>query len=140
MTAAEFVRVPNVAVTVAAPTPTAVASPWLVGALLTVTTPVLLLLQVADWVTSCDVPSVNLAVAVNPSVLPCCIDAELGVTAMLAGMGAMSVRAVEVLTDPIVAVIVVDPTPTSLTSPWLPARLLIVATDWLDELQVTTPV
>ena len=60
-----------------------------------------------------------------------------GVTASEAKAAALTVRVVEPETEPEVAVIVVEPLPTLLARPWLPAELLIVATPAADELQLT---
>jgi hypothetical protein len=53
---------------------------------------------------------------------------------------AMTVRVVEPVTDPCVAVIVEDPTPTLVASPCVPVALLIVAMFVAEDDQVTVSV
>src|SRR5579862_9810668 len=50
--------------------------------------------------------------------------------------GEITVRLVELLNAPETAVIVVFPVPTRFAKPWLPAKLLMVATDGFEELHV----
>jgi len=76
-------------------------------------------------------------VAENCPVVPRAIVGFVGVTAMETKDGAATLKAVEPLTLPDVAVIVAAPCPTPLASPWLPAELLIVAMATLDELHAT---
>jgi len=51
--------------------------------------------------------------------------------------GGVTVRLVEPMIKPEVAVIVVEPVPTLVAKPWLPAELLMLATLVADELQLT---
>jgi len=60
-----------------------------------------------------------------------------GLTAKLVGTGAVIVSVVELLVDPEAAVMLVVPTATAVTSPWLPAALLMVAAAGFEELQVS---
>ena len=74
--------------------------------------------------------------AVNCCVAPLLMDVFAGVTAMDSSTGGVTVRPVEPLIEPEVAMIVVLPVPAPAASP----ALVIVATEVLLELQVTEPV
>ena len=65
---------------------------------------------------------------------------DVGVTAIETRVAAVTVREVDPVMEPEVAVIVVVPTPAPDTRPCVPELLLIVATLGLDELQVTESV
>jgi len=114
---------------VAEPAATAVARPLL----LTVATPVLDELQVTCVVISRLVPSEYVQVAVSCWVLPTTLFAVAGVTDTEDKVTAVTVTVVVSEAVPVVAVIVVVPEPTAVTMP----LLLTVATDVLDEVQVT---
>jgi len=122
------------------PAATAVASPFEPAALLIVAKLVLEELQVAEAVRFCVVLFENVPVAVN-----CCVDpvvrAEVrGVTAIEINVAGVTVNMVDDDMLPDVAVIVVEPAATGVTSPLEAAALLMVATDVDDELQVTVVV
>ena len=113
------------------PAATATARPLL----LIVATPVLDELQVTCVLISRLVPSEYVQVAVSCLVFPCPIGtlALSGVTAMEDKVTAVTVRVVVSVTVPLVAVMVAVPAATAVTTP----LLLTVATDGLDEVQVT---
>ena len=121
--------VPEVAVMVVVPFAMAVARPLL----LTVATDVLDELQMTWAVISWVVPSENVAVAVNCWVAPPGTLGLAGVTAMEDRVAEVTVRVVLPATVTEVAVMVVVPAARVVATP-LP---LTVATDVLDELQVT---
>ncbi len=128
---------PDVAVIDAVPALIAVANPCEPAALLTVATPVLDELQVAEAVKSCVEPFEYVPVAVNCWVPPVAIDGLAGVTAIDTRVAVVTVSAVEPEMLPSVARIVVDPAATDAAKPFVPAELLIVAIPVLEELQVT---
>jgi hypothetical protein len=113
-----------------------VAKPWLV----IVATAVLEELHAALAVRFCVLPSVNVPVAVNCCFRPSGIEGVAGVTAIETSAGAVTASAVEPVTPPDTAVIVVAPWPVLLAKPWLPPELLIVAAAVFDELQVAEAV
>jgi hypothetical protein len=116
--------VPEVAVIVEVPAATAVASP----AELMVATVVVEEAQATEFVRFAVLPSVYVPVAANCWVVATTIEAPAGVTATLTRAGAVTVRVVDPLTEPEVAVIVVAPRAIVDASP-LP---LIVADEVLD--------
>jgi len=124
--------VPDVAVAVVLPTATALARP--LG--LIVATPLSPVLQIAEAVMSRVLPSLYVAVAVNCSVVPFANDELNGVTAIDNRLGVLTLRTLEPLTDPEVALIVVVPCILLVARP--PAE--IVATDVTDELHALEPV
>ena len=111
------------------PAVTAVAMPLL----LTVATPVLDELQVTCVVISRVVPSEYVQVAASCWVLPAGTLGLSGVTDTEDKVTAVTVRVVVSVAVPVAAVMVVVPEPTAVTMP----LLLTVATDVLDEVQVT---
>ena len=119
----------EVAVMVAVPAATAVARPLL----LTVATDVLDELQVTCVVISWVVPSEYVPEAVNCWVVPAGMLGLAGVTDMEDRVAAVTVRVVVPEILPEVAVMVAVPAATAVARP----LLLTVATDVLDELQVT---
>ena len=130
---------PNLAVMVAEPTPTPVASPLEFDALLMTATVVAEELQVAPMVRTCTELSENIPVAVN-----CCVDfraivAFVGVTVMDCRVAEVTVRVA--LLDPMlpeVAFMVVEPTPVDVAKPFVsPPALLMTATEGDVELHVT---
>jgi hypothetical protein len=76
-------------------------------------------------------------VAVNCCVLRIAIEGFAGVTSMETRVAAVTVNAVEPLTEPEVAVMVVEPIAALEARPLDPLALLTVATAVLEELQVT---
>jgi hypothetical protein len=70
-------------------------------------------------------------------VSPSAIEGFAVVTSMETRVAAVTVNAVEPLTEPEVVVIVVDPVPALEARPLDPLALLTVATAVLEELQVT---
>jgi hypothetical protein len=122
----------DVAVIVELPTPAPVARP----AALIVAVVVVPEVQVTVDVKFCVVPSLNVPVAVNCCVAPLVIDGFAGVTAIDCNVAAVTVRVVEPLIAPDVALIVEVPTPAPLASP----EALIVAVVVVPEDQVTLDV
>jgi hypothetical protein len=119
---------PDVAVIVAAPVPTPVASPFTS----TVATELEEVLQLTGW-SSCVLPSSKLPIAVNCWLVPAAIDGVPGVTEIEVKCAATTVRVEVSLNAPTVAVIVVCPAAAVVASP----ELLTVATEVDDELHVT---
>jgi len=120
---------PEVAVMVAVPAATAVARPLL----LTVATDGLDELQMTCGVTSWFVPSEYVPEAANCGVNPTGMLRSAGVTEMEDRVAWVTVRAVLPETVPEVAVMVAVPAATAVARP----LLITVATDVLDELQMT---
>jgi hypothetical protein len=79
-------------------------------------------------------------VAVNCCVEPRAIDEFNGDNAIETSPAVLTVRLVEPVTDPRVAVMVVCPVPALVASPFIPAELLMVATAAVFELQLTVVV
>src|SRR5579862_1954223 len=103
------VTVPTVAVIVADPIVDAVTSPWLPVVLLTLATAELDELHVAEVVKSSKSPLFIVAVTLSCCVEPFATNAVSGATANDTGAGVVTVRVVELLIVPTVAVIVVVP-------------------------------
>jgi hypothetical protein len=103
----------DVAVIVEVPTPAPVARP----AALIVAVEVVPEDQVTVDVRFCVVPSLNVPVAVNCCVAPLVIDGFAGVTAIDCSVAAVTVRVVDPLIPPDVALIVEVPTPAPVASP-----------------------
>src|SRR6202522_2365529 len=120
---------PDVALIVEVPTPAPVARP----AALMVAVVVVPELHVTVLVRFCVVPSLNVPVAVNCCVAPLAIDGFAGVTAIDCSVAAVTVRVVEPLIAPDVALMVEVPTPAPLASP----ESLIVAVVVVPDDQVT---
>ena len=120
---------PKLAIMVVVPTATAVARPLL----LTVATDGLDELQLTCEVRSFVVPSENVPVAVKGWVAPSLILGVGGVRDMEDNVPVVTVRVVLPEILPKVAVMVVVPVATAVARP----LLLTVATDGLDEFQVT---
>src|SRR6202522_2509201 len=119
----------DVAVIVELPTPAPLASPEaLIVAVVVVPDD-----HVTVLVRFCVVPSLNVPVAVNCCVAPLAIDGFGGVTAIDCNVAAVTVRVVEPLIAPDVALIVEVPTPTPVARP----TALIVAVVVVPELHVT---
>ena len=74
-------------------------------------------------------------VAENCPVAPGAIDGLVGLTVMDTS-ATVTVRTVELEKIPDLAAIVVVPVATAVASPFDPVRLLIAATDFIEELQV----
>jgi len=126
---------PNVALMVEVPRLVAVASP------LTVIDAALLdECQCATPVTSWVLPSEKVAVAVNCWLRPSASVGFAGATVINVGVTEVTVNSVLPLTDPRVALMVVVPADTADASPMVGAVLLIVATDELEDAQVTCDV
>jgi hypothetical protein len=122
----------DVAVIVEVPTPAPVTRP----AALIVAVVVVPDDHVTVLVRFCVVPSLNVPVAVNCCVAPLVIDGFAGVTAIDCSVAAVTVRTVEPLIAPEVAVIVEFPTPAPVARP----AALIVAVVVVPEDQVTLDV
>jgi hypothetical protein len=127
---------PDVAVIMVVPAAAPLAKPWLPTELLIVAAAALDELHVTEVVRFCVLPSVNVPVAVNCCVLPSAIEGYAGVTANETSAGAVTVRLVEPLTEPEVALIVVVPLEALLAKPWP----VIVATAAFEEFQVAVVV
>jgi hypothetical protein len=119
---------PEVALMVANPAPTEVASPEA----LTVAVPGAADDHLTD-ARSCVLPSSNVPTALNCRVVPSAIEAVPGVTSIEIRLAGTTVRVVVSLWDPTVAVIVVCPAPAVVACP----ELLMLATDVEDEFHVT---
>src|SRR6478672_7568316 len=128
--------VPDAAEMVAVPLAELVASP----VLLTVAVPDAFEVHAAVEVRSCELPSVNVPVAVNCCVVPAEIDGLAGMTEIETRAAAVTVRFVLPETEPEAAVIVATPTPTALAKPADVCVLLIEATVRALELHCTVPV
>jgi hypothetical protein len=118
----------------------AVANPCEPAALLIVATVPTLELQVTDVVRFRVLLSEKVPVAVNCWVTSSAIEGAEGVTARETSVAEVTVRPVEPLTLPKVAVMVVEPTAKPLANPWLPATLLMLATVAALELHSTAVV
>ena len=129
----EPVTDPEVALMVAVPVAMLVARP----VLLTVAVEVAFELHVAVEVRFCELPSVNVPVAMNCCVVPSEIDRLAGVTAIETNAAAVTVNVVLPAIEPEVAVILAEPVPTALANPCELAALLIVATMVVSELHCT---
>src|SRR5712664_4056692 len=132
----ELLMVPELAVTVAVPVPMLCAS----TALLIVAVETVSDDQVAVLVRSCVLPSVNVPVTVNGCVVPSAMEGFAGVIARDTSTAVVTVRVVEPVTDPKVAVMVALPCPRLLATPWLAESLLIDATAEASELHCDVPV
>jgi hypothetical protein len=119
----------DVAVMVEVPTPAPVARP----AVLIVAIEVVAELQVTLDVRFCVEPSLNVPVAVNCWVAPLVIEGFAGVTTIDCSVAAVTVRTVEPLIAPDVALIVDVPTPAPVARP----AVVIVAVVVVPELHVT---
>jgi hypothetical protein len=127
---------PRVAVIVAVP----VAREVPIALELTVATTLLLEPQVAEVVRSWVLPSVNVPVAVNSCVVPNAMDGPDGFTVIETSVAVLTVRVVESEMEPDVAEMLELPLAALVAKPWLPAALLMVATEPSDESQWTEPV
>jgi hypothetical protein len=123
---------PELALTVVCPAEPLVTSPWLS----TTATDGTVEFQFTAVVQSCVLPSLNVPVAVNGSVVAAAIVGFAGLIAMETRVAAVTVSTVEPLTEPAVAATVVWPRPTPLATP--PPEM--VATVGALELQVTAVV
>jgi hypothetical protein len=130
---AEPLIVPEVAVIVADPAAALLASP----PLFTVATEFAEEVQVAVLVRFCVVPLLYVPVAVNCCVWPAATEAVAGVTAIEVNAGGVTVKVVEPLMVPDLAVIVAVPEATPVANPVL---LLTVATVAFEELQLAVVV
>ncbi len=97
-------------------------------------------LQIAVLVRFWVVESVYVPVAVNCWVVPSAMDGLAGVMAIESNTAAVTVKVVELETEPEVAVMFVVPVARLLASPFVPVLLLIVATVAVDELHCTVVV
>lgn len=113
----------------ARPGPVAVARPTVGAALETVATTVASELQVTESVTFAVVPSENVPVAVNWTVVRFAILGAAGETAMHSTIGAVTEMPAVPDVPSTVATIVVAPTPSALARPCVPAVLEIAATE-----------
>src|SRR4029077_16547267 len=121
------------AVIVSVPVPVLVASPIVGEESLTVATVAEEEVQNTEVVMSCIVPSVNVPVAVNGSVVPSGIDEAAAETAIETSAAGVTVRVADPLDDPVDALIVLVPFIRPLARP----LALMVARLGLDDVQVT---
>src|SRR5436190_1547229 len=128
---------PMNAVIVTVPGSTPVAKPFAPAAFVTLAVVAFVDAHVAWVVRSCVVPSVNVPIAVNWTVVPSAIDGVVGVIWIETSVAAVTVSVVEPLIAPSAAVIVVDPVPTAFARPCVPAAFEIVATVLVDDDHVT---
>jgi hypothetical protein len=131
---------PSVAVIVVEPAATEVAKPLEPAALLMVATPAADGLQATAVVRFCVVLSEYVPIAVNCRVVPLTMLGLVGVTTIDTSVAGVTVSVVDPGILPDVAVIVVEPAATEVTSPLEPAALLMAATSAADEFQVTVAV
>lgn len=129
---------PWVAVIVACPVLTLVATPLLPAVLLIVATAKTFDVQVTVPVMFCVLPSVYDPVAVNCVVVPKGAVGIAGVTVIESKAAGVTVNVVEPVIDPELAVIAVCPVDTLATSPGV--ALLTIATAGTELFQVTEPV
>ena len=129
----ELLTDPDAAVIVTVPGTRVLARPWLPAVLLTVATVPSEELQCAVPETSCVLPSLNVPLAVNCWVVPNGTEEAAGSTAIAVNVAAVTVKVVEPLMFPEVAVIDVVPVPALEAKP----VLLIVATPISLDRQVT---
>ena len=108
---------PELAVIMAEPVPTLVASPCGFTTLLIVATVAVSELHCTVLVTSCVLPSVNVPVAVNCCVLPRGMLGIAGVTAIETNTAGVTFSVVELVIEPEVDVTLVLPTVTLVASP-----------------------
>ncbi len=132
--------VPEVAEIVASPCPTLVANPIVVPVVLIPAVVGVSEDHVTVLVRFCVLPSVNVPVAANCSVVPRAIDGLAGVTAIETNVAAVTVSVVDPVTVAEVAVMVAVPWPWLLAKPCVCAALLIVAADGVSELHCTVSV
>jgi hypothetical protein len=123
---------PETALMVALPIPVPVANPLLSM----VATPGAEEVQPTELVRSCVLPSENVPVAVNCWFVPSGMEAPDGATAIDTNTGAVTVSAAEALIAPRLAAMLVVPCARLVASP----ALFIVATEEIEELQLTTTV
>ena len=135
-----FVTDPSAAVIVVEPTVIAVASPLEPAVLLIVATALFDEVHTTDAVMSWVVPSLNVPVAVNCSVVPIAIWAATGDMLIDVSVAGVTVRVDNPNTPSNHAVMIVVPDATGMANPLEPAALLIVATPVFDEVQVTSGV
>ncbi len=129
--------VPDVTVIVVEPAAIGVTSPFEPAALLISATDVADETHIPVVVRFCVEPSEYVPVAVNCWFVPSATLGLDGVIARETSVAGVTVSVVDAVTAPDVAVIVVEPAATSVTSPFEPAVLLIPATDDADEVQAT---
>jgi hypothetical protein len=127
---------PDVAIIVADPTAAPLARP----VAFTVATPVLEDVQLTEDVRSLVLPSVNVPVALNCSVVPRAIAGLAGLTARDASLGGDTVSAAVPIVEFMVAVMVAVPSATLVARPLLPVTLLSVATAVEEDDQATVVV
>ena len=131
---------PDVAVIVVEPAATGVTSPIESAALLIAATDVEDEPQVTVEVRFCVEPSEYVPVAVNCWVVPRAMLGLVGVIATETSVAGFTVSVVDPDSEPDVAVIVVEPVATGVTSPAEPVVLLMPAIDDADELHATSAV
>jgi hypothetical protein len=132
---------PDVAVIVVDPAPREVASPCEPIALEMNATEPFEELHVTVDVRFCVVPSDNIPVAMNCSVMPMMMVGLDGVTVIATSTGAVTVSIAEFeVTPEKAAVIVVVPVARDVASPLVPAALLTVAICMFDDIQVAAAV
>jgi len=90
--------------------------------------------QVTLFVKSCVLPLLNVPVAANCRFVPSEIDGVAGATAIDTSVAGVTVKVVDPLTDPDVAIMLVVPVPTLVATTCVPPTLLTVATDSLSTL------
>ena len=137
MIVAAPVMAASVALMVAGPRATPVATPWLPKVLLIVAKLGLDEVQVTEFVKFCVLPSLYVPVAANCWVFPTGMVAVAGVTAIDTNTSEATARLAEAVCEPSAAVIVAVPTPVAVATPCVPTELLMVATAELEELQFT---
>lgn len=108
---------PNAAVTCVVPAATPVATPDEAGSLLIVAVAELATAQWVEVVTSCEVVSLNVAVAVKACCCPAAMEAVEGLTVIAVTVAGVTVRSVVPVVLPLVAVMTVVPAPAAAALP-----------------------
>ena len=124
---------PELTAMLVVPVPSVDANPAVAAVSLMVATPAAVEVQYPLCVRSCVVPSVNVPVAVNCCVVPSATLADCGLMAIETRVAAVTVRRVDALIVPDVAVRVAVPIPSLWTNP----VVLIVAVPTVSLVQVT---
>jgi hypothetical protein len=131
---------PEVAVIVAVPCPTLVASPGVTPVVLIVAVVGVSELHCTVLVRFCVLPSVYVPVATNCCVVPSAIDGVPGVTTIDTSAAAVTVTVVDPMIEPDVAVMLAVPSPTLVASPVVAPVVLIVAVMGVSEVHCTVAV
>jgi hypothetical protein len=125
----EPVTIPEVALIAAVPVAALCASPVLFTEAVETVSEAHVTVEVRSWV----LPSVNVPVALNCCLVPSAMEGFAGATAIEDSTAAVTVNVVMPLIDPELAVILAEPVPTLVPSPWVFVALLTAATAGVSE-------